>query len=149
MTAAGRIARREQRAIARSGVVEMTLRDRREIAAGRRQRRMPQHLKRLDAADAVPVEDLARQIQPAAPRVLVEVAQDIGQLQGAAERIGDSVRVGARIAEHMHRQMPDRAGDACAVQVERRHVGGADILGCIHLHAVDNGVEVLASQAIT
>ena len=87
----------------------MPLRYRREIAAGRRQRRMAQHLQRLGRADAVPIEKLARQIQPAAPRVLVEVAQDIGQLQGAAERIGDRVRVGARIAEHMHRQMPDRA----------------------------------------
>ena len=97
----------------------------------------------------MPIQDLARQVQPAAPRVLVEVAQDIGQLQGAAEQIGDRVRVGARIAEHMHRQMPDRGGDPRAVQVERRHVRSADILGCVHFHAVDNGVEVLASQAIT
>ena len=97
----------------------------------------------------MPVENLARQVQPAAPRVLVEVAQDVGQLQRAAERIGDSVRVGARIAEHMHRQMSDRAGDARAVQVERRHVRSADVLGCVHLHAVDNGVEVLAAQAVT
>ena len=149
MTAAGRIARREQRAIARSGLVEMPLRYRREIAAGRRQRRMPQDLKRFGRADAVPFENLARQIQPAAPRVLVEIAQDVGQLQGAAERIGDRVRVGARIAEHMHRQMPDRGGDARAIQVERRQVRSADVLDCVHFHAVDNGVEVLASQAIT
>ena len=127
----------------------MTLRYRRQIAAGRRQRRMPQDLKRVRRADAVPIEKLARQVQPAAPRVLVEVAQDIGQLQGAAERIGDRVRVGARIAEHMHRQMPDRGGDARAVQVERRHVRGAYVLDCVHFHAVDNSVEVLASQAVT
>ena len=105
---------------------------------------MAQHSQRFDGADAVPVEKLARQIEPAAPRILVEIAQDIGQLQCAAERIGDRVRVGARVAEDMHRQMPDRRGDARAIQVQRGHVRGAHIFGCVHFHAVDNSVEVLA-----
>ena len=105
---------------------------------------MAQHRRRLVAADAVPVEDLARQIEPAALRVLVEVAQDVGQLQGAAERIGDPVRGLAGIAEDMHRQMADRAGDPRAIEVERRQIGGADILDGIHLHAVDDVVKIVA-----
>ena len=126
----------------------MPLGDRGEVAADRRQRRMAQHHARLGVADAVPFEDLARQIEPAALRVLVEVAQDVGQLQGAAERIGDGVRVRALIAEDVHRQMADRAGDPRAIEVERRQIGGANVFGRVHLHPVDHREEVLAAQAV-
>ena len=97
----------------------------------------------------MPFENLARQVQPAAPRILVEIAQDVGQLQRAAEQIGDRVRVGARSPKTCTDKCPTARGDARAIQVERRHVGRADIFGCVHFHAVDNSVEVLASQAIT
>ena len=128
----------------------MPLGDGGKVAAGCRQRRMTQHSEgRLGAADAVPFEDLARQIEPAALRILVEVAQDIGQLQGAAERIGDFVRRRPGIAEDMNRQMADRTRDPGAIEVERRQVGGTNVLRRVHLHTVDNGVEVLASQRIT
>ena len=50
------------------------------------------------------------------------------------------------IAEDMHRQTPDRAGDPVAIEVERRQVGGADVVRGVHLHAVDNGEEILAAQ---
>ena len=56
--------------------------------------------------------------------------------------------VGARIAKDVDRQMPDRARDTTAIKVERREVRGADVLCCIHLHTVDNGVEVLAAQPV-
>src|SRR5207302_2582682 len=58
-----------------------------------RQRRMTQHLARGSVADAVPIEQFARQIKPAALCILVEIAQDVGQLQGAAER-SEERRVG-------------------------------------------------------
>src|SRR5438094_8218678 len=56
--------------------------------------------------------------------------------------------VGGRITEDMDRQMPDRARNPTAIKVEGREVRGADLLGCIHLHTVDNGVEVLAAQPV-
>ncbi len=51
------------------------------------------------------------------------------------------------IAEDMDREMADRARDAGAIEVERRQVGGADVLARIHLHAVDDREEILAAQA--
>ena len=62
--------------------------------------------------------------------------------------VGDRMRRRARIAEDMHRQMPDRARDPAAIQVEGGEVRGADILGRIHFHTVDNSVEVIAAQPI-
>ena len=53
----------------------------------------------------------------------------------------------SRQAEHPHRQPPDGAGDAIAIEIERRHVGRADVLRHVHLHAVDDGEEILALQA--
>ena len=47
-------------------------------------------------------------------------------------------------AEHPHRQPPDRARHPVAIEIERREVGRADILRHIHLHAVDDGEEILA-----
>ncbi len=118
----------------------MPLGDGGEIAADRRQRRMTQHLARDSAADAVAIEQLARQIEPAALGVLVEIAQDVGQLQGAAERIGDGMSPGARIAKDVHRQMADRARDPAAIEVEGRQIGGANVLRRVHLHTVNNSV---------
>ena len=44
------------------------------------------------------------------------------------------------------RETPDRARDAVAVKVERRPIRRADIGDHVHLHAVDDGEEVLALQ---
>ena len=92
------------------------------------------------------VEDLARQIEPAALCILVEIAQDVGELQGAAERMGDPVRRRAGIAEDMHREAADGAGDPVAIKVERREIGRADILLRVHLHAVDDVEEIALAQ---
>ncbi len=50
-------------------------------------------------------------------------------------------------AEDAHRQAADRARDAVAIGVEHRVVGRADVGDHVHLHAVDDGVEILALQA--
>ena len=50
-------------------------------------------------------------------------------------------------AEDAHRQPADRARDAVAIEVERRIVGRADVGDHVHLHAVDDGVEILAPQS--
>ena len=57
----------------------------------RPERLVPQDCCRLGTANPVAVEDLAGQIQSPATGILVEVAQNIGQLQRSAERLGNRV----------------------------------------------------------
>ena len=68
-------------------------------------------------------------------------------MQRAAEMMGEQDAVLLRQAEHAHRQPPDGAGDAVAIEIERRHVRRADVLRHVHLHAVDDGEEILALEA--
>ena len=49
-------------------------------------------------------------------------------------------------AEHANRKTPDRTGDAVAIEIERRPIRRADVGDDVHLHAVDDGDEVLALQ---
>ena len=99
--------------------------------------------RRVGGGDAAVVQCIPRQIEPAQRRVLVEVAQDIGELQRAAKMMGEREAVIVLHAEDTHRQPPDRAGDAVAIKVERGTVGRADVGDDIHFHAVDDGEEVL------
>jgi hypothetical protein len=48
--------------------------------------------------------------------------------------------------EHPHRQASDRARDAVAIQIQRRQIRRPDILRHVHLHAVDDGQEILALE---
>ena len=88
----------------------------------------------------------ARQIEPADLGVLVDVAQDVGELQRAAEMVRERNAVVLRHAEHAHRQPSHRARHPVAVEVELCPVGRADVLGGVHVHAVDHGEEVLLAQ---
>ena len=92
------------------------------------------------------LQRLARQIEPPDRRVLVEVAQDVGQLQRAAEMMGERDAGLLLHAEDAHRQPPDRARDAVAIEIELRPVGRADVGDDVHFHAVDDGLEVLAPE---
>ena len=107
------------------------------------------HLLRIVAGDAGVQQAFARQIEPAEAGVFVDVAQDVGQLQRAAEMMRERDAVVLGEAEHPHRQPPDRAGDAVAIEIERRQVRRADVLRHVHLHAVDDGQEILALEAET
>ena len=93
------------------------------------------------------VKILPRQIEPADIRVLVDIAQDIGQLQRASEMMRQLDPGVVRHAEDPHRQTADRARDPVAIQIERCEVGRADVGHDIHFHAVDDGEEILAPEA--
>ena len=67
------------------------------------------------------IEQLARQIEAAEGRILGQVAQDVGELQGVAQRQRAGIAIGRARAEHPHRQHADRAGDAAAVALEHGH----------------------------
>ena len=60
-------------------------------------------------------QPVARQIQPVAPRILTDVAGDVGELHGDAEI--DRMAPGGRIghAQHVAHHQPDRAGGAVRV----------------------------------
>ena len=61
-------------------------------------------------------------------RVLVEVAQNIGQLQRAAEMEGERIAwLGAK-AENAHGKATHRAGHAIAIEIERRPMGARSVL---------------------
>src|SRR5215472_2653626 len=109
---------------------------------------MAQHRRRISSANAVSVENLARQIKAAATGVLVEIAQNVSELQRAAERVGNIVGSIARIAENMDREMADGACDARTVEVEPCEIGSANFLARVHLHAVDHGEKIAATQPI-
>ncbi len=109
-----------------------------------RQVRMLCHLMRIGRGDAAFLQLLARQIEPAEPGVLVDVAQDVGQLQRPPEMMGEQDTVVGRQPEHTHRQPSDRTRHPVTIEIQRRHVGRADLLGHVHFHAIDDGEEILA-----
>ena len=86
--------------------------------AGARQRRIGQDRGRVGGADSGLAQGFAGKIETADSGVLVEVAQDIGQLQGAAEMMRERHAGIARNAENAHRQAADGAGDPVAIKVE-------------------------------
>ena len=57
--------------------------------------------------------------------------------------VGQRVAGFGREAEDAHRKPADGARHPVAIEVERRPVGGADVLSGVHRHAVDDGVEIL------
>ena len=67
-------------------------------------------------------------------------------MQRAAEMMREQDAVGLAKTEHPHRQPPDRAGDAVAIQVERRQIRRPDVLRHVHFHAVDDGQKILALE---
>ena len=67
------------------GLLEMRPRPLDQRRADFRQRRIGDHLVRIGRGDAGMQQAFARQIEPADAGVFVDVAQDIGQLQRAAE----------------------------------------------------------------
>ena len=110
--------------------------------------RIGEHNFRIACRDAGAFEMIAREIEAADGGVLVEIAQDIGELQRAAEMMGEFEARPVVHAEHLDRQPPHRARHAVAIKIEDDEIGRDDVLRHIHLHAVDHGEEILLAQAI-
>ena len=87
-----------------------------------------------------------RQIKPSDRRILIQVAQDVGQLQRTSQMVRERNAVPFIHSENADRQATDRARDPIAIEIERCVVGRADIGDDIHLHAIDDGVEILAPE---
>ena len=80
---------------------------------------MAQHRIGIGIVNPVPVKDIARHIEPSAACILVEIAQNVGQLQCPAERVGDAVRRFAGVAKNMDRKMADRGRNPGSIKIER------------------------------
>src|SRR5258705_489682 len=65
----------------------------------------------------------------------------------AAEMMGKLDAVFLGHAEHPHRQTPDGAGNAIAIEIERGKIRRTNVLWHVHLHAVDDGEKILALDA--
>ena len=89
---------------------------------------------------------LARQIEPADARVLVDITQDVSELERAAEMMSKRHAGFVRQAENAHREPADSGRDPIAVKVERRPVRSADVLLGVHRHAINHGVEICMAQ---
>ena len=146
MTRGVRTARRGHARHDGVGLGKMLLRPRDERCTGPVDCRARQDRARLDPGDAGLVQRLARQIEPADRGVLVEVAQDVGELQRAPEMMGERKACLPLHRRRRGREPADRTGDAVAVEVERGEVRGAHGRRHVHLHAVDDGKEILAPE---
>ena len=142
MIRAGRIARRSQRASARLGIAKLVARQAGEFAPGRGEGSVAHDAGRRRRRDAVVMEQVARQIDPPDPGILVDIAGDVGELQRPSEMMGDGLAVRARLAEDRDAEAADGRGDAVAIEIEGGAVRGDDRAFGIHLHAVDDGQEV-------
>ena len=116
-------------------------------SAGQAQRRIGENLLWRRRADARRAEIFAGQVEPAEGRVLVEIAQNIGELESAAKMMREALSFRLRHPEGPRRKAPDRARHAIAIKIERGQVGCPYIALDIHLHAIEHGVEILAPQA--
>src|SRR4051812_11873312 len=101
---------------------------------------------RFDLRDARLEERLARQIEASHSGVLIEVAEDIGELQGAPEMMGKRKPRIPLHPEDMNAESPNRAGDAVAVEVEGGEIGSADGRHDVHFHPIDDGQKIPAAE---
>ena len=117
-----------------------------KTGADRRNPGMRQRRSRLAAGDPGVAQEFARKVEPSDRSVLVEVAQDVGELQRTAEVMRKLQAVGFPDPENAHGKPADRARHAIAIKIEPGQVGCADVPGCIHLHTVDDRQEVFLAQ---
>ncbi len=103
---------------------------------------------RVACGDAGAFQVLACEIETADRGVLVEIAQDVGELQGAAEMMRQFEARPIVHAEHLDGQPSYRARHPVAVKIENHQIRRDDVLCHIHFHAVDHGKEILLAQAI-
>ena len=87
------------------------------------------------------------QVKTVACAVLVQVAQDVGQLQRLAQGMRQTVAGFGIETEDAIRQAADGAGDPVAIGRQPGEVGDPNAVGRVHLHAVDDGDKILAPEA--
>src|SRR3984893_14739681 len=108
---------------------------------------LARNLSRLRLADARRAEIFAWQVEPAEGCVLVEIAQNVGELERAAKMMREALTFPLRHSESPRGKASDRARHAIAIKIERGQIGRPYIGIDIHLHAIDHGTKILAPQS--
>src|SRR5262252_5327245 len=98
-----------------------------ESAAGRVNSRVGNHYSGIACPDSRFLQKLARQIQPAYSRVLINVAKNVGQLQCPAELVSELKTRLLLHAEDFDRKPAYRARNALAIEVQGGKIGRADV----------------------
>ena len=88
-----------------------------------------------------------RQINAAALGVCPHVAENVGQLQRLAERVGIFTARGILVAEDLDTEQPDHGGDAVAVAFEILE-GFVSFDVEVHLHAANQLIEQVEGQVV-
>ncbi len=148
MILGARTIRRGQRCMIGVGMTEVSAGAFDHRRAGRREPVVGKRRRRIGGSDAGSPQCFARQVQTPDRRVIIEVAQDVGELQCPAQVMGQLPSLRRRHAEDFHAQPSDGARNAIAIEVERREVRSADIRDDIHFHAVDDGEQVLPVKSV-
>ena len=91
-------------------------------------------------------EQFTRQVNTANACILIDVAQNVGNLQCAARVMGNSDTVIRWIAENAHAQSADRARYPVHVQIKCFHGRGYDRIARIHFHPCNDIEKVIAAQ---
>jgi hypothetical protein len=100
----------------------------------------------VGAGNAGLPQRFSRKVEAPEFRIFVEVAQDVGQLQGASQLICKRAAQVLRQAKHFDRKAPYSACYAVAVKLERGVIRRPDVGDNVHFHAVNHGQKVFASQ---
>ena len=88
-----------------------------------------------------------RQIHPTAARIVAYIADDVDQLQCQTKATGIFERGRVAVAEDRCRHLPDDAGDAMRVSLQRLEIEIAVLLE-VHFHAVEHVREPLLCDAV-
>ncbi len=102
----------------------------------------------VQRGDAGFLQIFARQIETADGGVFIDVAQDVGQLQGAAQMMRQIEARPLVHAEDLDGKTPHGAGDPVAVKIEGGEIGRDNIFRHVHVHPVQDGEEILQPQAV-
>ena len=98
------------------------------------------------ALDASECQCFSREIQSSNIGILIDIAQDIRKLKGATKMVSQSSPITVIHAKNTNAQASNRAGDPIAIKIKLIEGGSLDVRARIHLHAFDNGQEIVLAQ---
>ena len=111
--------------------------------------RIGNHLGRRCQWDPGGPQGLGRKIDPADLGILIDIAQDIGELKRAAKMVRKLDAGFARHAKNADRQSAHRGSYPVAIEIELLHPRPTNVTGHVHRHAGDHRIEIGAVEIET
>ena len=120
-----------------------------DLAADRVDLRLGHNRLRVHLAAAIHLFQIfARQIQPTHRRILIDIAQDVGELQRPAQMMRQLESGPFVHPKHFDGKTSHRTGHPVAIEIESGKVRRDNVFRHVHVHAVQHGKEILKPQAI-